>query len=102
MRWTPEARQRQREIIQQWAPWSASTGPRTADGRARSAKNSQKHGDYSVAAKAEHRRGRLGLKAAILVLDLYEGRRQPRYANNFPGEDILAALRPILFDQDKS
>ena len=35
--WTPEQRTRQAELIRQWKPWERSTGPLTAEGKARSA-----------------------------------------------------------------
>jgi DNA invertase Pin-like site-specific DNA recombinase len=37
--WTPERRERQSELIRQFRPWERATGPRTPDGKARSAKN---------------------------------------------------------------
>jgi hypothetical protein len=42
--WTEERRQRQRELIQRWKPWEKSTGPRTAEGKAKVARNSYKGG----------------------------------------------------------
>lgn len=33
--WTPERRQRQAEAIRRWKPWKQSTGPRTAQGKAK-------------------------------------------------------------------
>ena len=43
-RWTPETRQKQAEAVRQWLPWTKSTGPRTAKGKARSARNAWKGG----------------------------------------------------------
>jgi len=37
--WTEERKQRQRERIQAWRPWDKSTGPRTAEGKAKVARN---------------------------------------------------------------
>lgn len=37
--WTPEQRQRQREAIQRWKPWSKSTGPRSLEGKAVASRN---------------------------------------------------------------
>ena len=37
--WTPERRKRQAELIKRWKPWEQSTGPRTAEGKARTARN---------------------------------------------------------------
>ena len=42
--WTPEQRQRQRELIQRWKPWEKSTGARTAEGKAKVSKNAIKTG----------------------------------------------------------
>ena len=42
--WTPEQRQRQRELIQLWKPWTKSTGAKTPDGKKRSAQNAFKTG----------------------------------------------------------
>lgn len=37
--WTPERRARQSLAIQGWKPWENSTGPRSAEGKMRSARN---------------------------------------------------------------
>lgn len=37
--WTLERRQRQSQQIRSWKPWQRSTGPRTAEGKARTAMN---------------------------------------------------------------
>lgn len=42
--WTPERKQRQRELIQQWKPWEKSTGPRTDTGKAASSRNAHRGG----------------------------------------------------------
>ena len=42
--WTPEQRQRQRELIQRWKPWKKSTGAKTPEGKKRSSQNSFKTG----------------------------------------------------------
>lgn len=43
-RWTPEARARQAELIRTWKPWTKSTGPRTAEGKAKAAQRGFKGG----------------------------------------------------------
>ena len=35
--WTPERRARQSVLIRNWQPWMESTGPKSAEGKARSA-----------------------------------------------------------------
>jgi len=42
--WTTQRRQRQSELIQDWQPWEQSTGPRTAEGKAKSSRNAFKGG----------------------------------------------------------
>ncbi len=42
--WTPEQRQRQRELIQRWKPWEKSTGAKTLEGKKRSSQNAYKTG----------------------------------------------------------
>lgn len=39
--WTPERRARQRKIIAATQPWRSSTGPRSVQGKAKSALNAQ-------------------------------------------------------------
>jgi hypothetical protein len=43
--WTPEERQRQRELIQRWKPWKQSTGARTPEGKRKSSQNAYKTGN---------------------------------------------------------
>ena len=40
--WTPERRAQQSRAIRRWRPWDQSTGPRTAQGKMRSARNAFK------------------------------------------------------------
>jgi hypothetical protein len=37
--WTPERRAKQAALIHTWRPWEHSTGPRTDQGKARTAQN---------------------------------------------------------------
>lgn len=43
-RWTPARRARQAQLIYQWRPWEHATGPRSAEGKGRSARNAYKGG----------------------------------------------------------
>ena len=42
--WTPERRAQQAELIRTWRPWEKSTGPRSAEGKARTSRNGFKGG----------------------------------------------------------
>jgi hypothetical protein len=44
--WTPERRARQAALIRTWQPWARSTGPRTDEGKARTARNGFKGGHW--------------------------------------------------------
>ncbi len=42
--WTPQRRARQAAAIRRWRPWEKSTGPKSAEGKARSARRGFKGG----------------------------------------------------------
>lgn len=42
--WSLERRARQAELIRSWRPWERSTGPRSAEGKTRTAHNADKGG----------------------------------------------------------
>ena len=46
--WTPERRARQAALIRNWRPWEKSTGPRTAEGKAKVSRNGDKGGAWKA------------------------------------------------------
>jgi len=66
--WTPERRARQAALIRTWKPWEHATGPRSDEGKARTARNGFKGGhwrqlrDMSKALNAALREQRDGLR----------------------------------------
>ncbi len=56
--WTDAQRAAASERARKSKPWLRSTGPKTAAGKARSARNALKHGYYTVAARAARARHR--------------------------------------------
>lgn len=46
---TPEHRELRRQLIHKWRPWEASTGPRTTEGKRRSARRGHKGAQRSLA-----------------------------------------------------
>lgn len=46
--WTIERRKRQSELIYQWRPWEKSTGPKSSEGKRRSAMRAMNTGEYSA------------------------------------------------------
>jgi hypothetical protein len=72
-RWTPELRARQAARIQEWRPWDkasgTSTGPKTAEGKARSSRNA----DKGKAAKELDRREHIAVaKYGLRMVDVFE------------------------------
>lgn len=63
-RWIPEHRARQASAVREWQPWRTSTGPKTQDGKARSAANALKHGLRSKAFIEKRREDRRILASA--------------------------------------
>ena len=61
-RWTPESRLKQAAAIRRWMPWTLSTGPVTAEGKARVARNAWKGG-----ARAEIKSWHLALRQIELI-----------------------------------
>jgi hypothetical protein len=44
--WTEDRKARQAALIRTWRPWERSTGPRTADGKAKASRNAWKGGQW--------------------------------------------------------
>ena len=59
--WTPERRARQAEAIRRWQPWTRSTGPRTAEGKAISSRNADQ-GVHRELMRTQQRRFRARMK----------------------------------------
>ena len=68
--WTPEARQRQAELIRSWKPWTHSTGAKTEAGKAIVSQNRQKSLDR---AKAEIEQARQDYFAKVKALTRIRG-----------------------------
>lgn len=60
--WTPVRRAQQGLAIQRWRPWQHSTGPKTAEGKARSSRNSDR-GAYWRIERETIKRLRAALRA---------------------------------------
>lgn len=60
--WSPARREKARAAIHRWKPWQSSTGPRTAEGKARVGQNANK------GAAARRAYSREVLKAARVCL----------------------------------
>ena len=57
---TPEHKELRRQLIQRWKPWEKSTGPKTAEGKKRSAVRGYKGGQREQARAIARVMQRLG------------------------------------------
>lgn len=73
-RWTSEASAKQAALIATWQPWCASTGPRSADGKAKVARNADQGGDAGRAARLQ--RAQADLAEAQARVELLSKRRR--------------------------
>lgn len=87
--WTPERRAAQAERIRQTKPWTASTGPRTAEGKASSSRNAYK-GATRLRVRASARVGALTLRV-MEVLNELNGRPVLSAASTAPASWALDA-----------
>jgi hypothetical protein len=76
-RWTTEARAKQAALITDWQPWRASTGPRSADGKAKVSRNADQGGDAGRAQRLQRAQDDLA-QAAAKVLMLAKRQRGPQ------------------------
>src|SRR6266480_6452148 len=72
--WTPERRSKQAQLIHNWRPWERSTGPQTAAGKERVARNAYQGGQ------------RPWFRACDVVLALYR---------KHPGAKTLSECGPL-------
>jgi hypothetical protein len=77
-RWTTEARAKQSALITAWQPWRASTGPRTADGKAKVARNADQGGEDGRAVRLQQAQDELAQAfAKVAALSKRQRRRMP-------------------------
>lgn len=74
--WTVSQRAAAADRARRVKPWLRATGPKTAEGKARCAKNALKHGYYSIAARTQRavnraHRAFVGHANALLRLEKY-------------------------------
>jgi len=67
-RWTTEARARQAALIAAWQPWLASTGPRSAGGKAKVSRNADQGGDVGRAQRLQQAQDELAQAMAKVAL----------------------------------
>jgi hypothetical protein len=80
-RWTDAARAKQAALIARWKPWQAATGPRSAAGKAKAARNADKGGDAGRAQRLADARAELATALdKVEKLDKALRRRPPAVA----------------------
>ena len=60
--WTQSQKARQRALIQKWQPWKQSTGAKSIEGKIKVSQNALKSGNFTAAARQEHREFRQLMK----------------------------------------
>lgn len=95
--WTPERRAAQAERIRQTKPWAASTGPRTAEGKASSSRNAYK-GATRPRMRAAARVGAFTLRV-VEVLNELHGRPVLSAASATPASRAPKVSHQQCFDR---
>jgi len=92
--WTPERRARQSMRIKIWAPWTRSTGPKTAAGKAKSARNAYKNGGHKAAMRMLNEALTAQNRCRLTILKIH------RLWKNGARNELLKPLRhlPALYD----
>jgi len=93
-RWTPETRLKQATAIRTWMPWTLSTGPVTAAGKARVARNGWKGG---VRAKVSNWHRTVG-EIVLNVEKLYSLVRPKRQNRQVAAPGPVAAVQSPVSD----
>lgn len=76
-RWTTEARAKQSALITAWQPWRASTGPRSAEGKAKVSRNADQGGDAGRAQRLQQAQAELAqAMAKVRLLSRRQRRRK--------------------------
>lgn len=88
--WTPERRARQAEAIRRWKPWEKSTGPKTAEGKARVSRNAYK-GAHREHLKMIAEIGRAGVAMIAIAREAYSDRNM--FAGTLVDKDFEGSER---------
>ena len=97
--------EKHRAAIYRIRPWEKATGPKTPEGKARSSRNSWKHGRYTANAIRDRRRYKAKTRWAKAALKLMNARHDQEYRPRVGGsalrregeatESIIKALRQL-------
>lgn len=89
--WTDAQKQKQRDAIKRWVPWARLTGPRTAAGKAKAARNSLKSGHYTREVIARNRR----------FASEHRNARHTIHAMEQEAQQVMATLRSLAEKRPK-
>ncbi len=93
--WTPEARKQQSELIRRHRPWARSTGPRTAAGKAKSARNAYKHGGRAAPMKRMYKALSWQRQFVLAVMRRFRRNQAARRATRLHARRMQCKLRAI-------
>ncbi len=96
-RWTPETRLKQAAAIRGWMPWTLSTGPVTAAGKTRVARNGWKGGIRARVSNWHRTVSQIVLFAEKLNSLVRPKRKKHRLAVVVPAGSVLSPASPWSF-----
>ena len=100
-RWTPETRLKQASAIRGWMPWTLSTGPVTAAGKARVARNGWKGGVRAKVSNWHRTVSQIVLSVEKLYSLVRPKCKNPRVAGAGPAGSGLSAASAWSFAEEE-
>lgn len=94
--WTPERRAAQSEAIRIWHPWSKSTGPRTSEGKQRTARNAYRGGHWKTSRDLNRLLTSTFQKQASTLREMKT--RSARSLSNTPSLESATSFNPTSCD----
>ncbi len=96
-RWTTETRLKQAAAIRGWMPWTLSTGPVTAEGKARCSRNAWKGGVRAKVSNWHRTVSQIVLNVEKLYSLIRPKRKKHPFSGVVPAQSVLSPALPWNF-----